>query len=1109
MTDRTLLKTLIQTHSPKDQESEFKELFDKDLKFGSIFDITRLTEAEFAARVRAGVEARQSLSQLSSSIDTKTLFDNVRCLAAQLTHLYREQRTSDGKAQHHWHPSSIRKAEEQAPTYTHLFMENWDDACKVDSIAAIDSQVAYLRALYLFALQLESSPSVNSEEKNDRILLAARRPDLSLLSISHQSTFTAQPMLRIVNETLDNNIRAGLLSAPDKAQSTYKLLAQRQFPFVLPYEFFHHQCLLGLNEKNTALGELNYRISQHLPLSQHESHLYGSAPQSSPRVAQALMSGLGPKRQALLTDWPDARTLSSVASDSFTAEQQSQYWKPVYGPATTDDLSHISTFLERTGLNADQLEALLAQGRYALHNSPQNRLGASSFGAGTARYVNGATSARYPAMTIDRNAKPARITHATAQRLERLHRMIRLQRWLEMPFADLDVLICSAMGSPRAPEPSLQIDRYVIRALGVYRYFQRNYSLKAEEFAALLHLVSTSATSDEPALFDRIFNQARLFDEPLLLDGRAFSSNPTDPLSHSVLQHLSASLGIPLSENALLNIVKNTEKQLGSLKCDAHTLSSIYRQARIAQLFGFTVSESATLANLLGGERIAAYLVSGQTKEHEIKVDCSDLEGLKINLSIGAPLSADMKHWHLLPGSSIEIGTAFFSDSIDNVITVRYPRNLSGELPELYFKMPHEVAANTVTPLAGTVSTYGGTLDELLQLQSPFVTLTRQGANRALFETYVKVTLTSAESAPRDLDMLDVLMQMDWISRWIKQSVFDIPGLQQLLEPASSSEQMLGKLLQHFTSLQAATRKAVVTTPELAALSLPDSANLRAELAIDLLDEKGLVKNFAPLATDDASEKMDAALEKLPALLIHVDDDAQSQRLKKNARQKLKDLLLPAHDRQQHLIETFLQETCWLPMTCAKGVVTWAKSSIHRILLAALSSERLNALASTLEPVLRHARAAVQLQMSNRALQVFQNHPDWLQRSNSALALTLETLYLLDRLVHCMTTHQHDEESLLNYLELANEPGSSADASNLHLARLLNWTPAQVSLLTARLPRSRASTMEDIDWLVRCHDTCAKTGLGAAALLDATRLQNDSPEEHWKSVGEAVMASGN
>ena len=130
MTDRTLLKTLIQTHSPKDQESEFKELFDKDLKFGSIFDITRLTEAEFAARVRAGVEARQSLSQLSSSIDTKTLFDNVRCLAAQLTHLYREQRTSDGKAQHHWHPSSIRKAEEQAPTYTHLFMENWDDASR-------------------------------------------------------------------------------------------------------------------------------------------------------------------------------------------------------------------------------------------------------------------------------------------------------------------------------------------------------------------------------------------------------------------------------------------------------------------------------------------------------------------------------------------------------------------------------------------------------------------------------------------------------------------------------------------------------------------------------------------------------------------------------------------------------------------------------------------------------------------------------------------------------------------------------------------------------------------------------------------------------------------
>ncbi|MEK1838929.1 MAG: Tc toxin subunit A, partial [Pseudomonas sp.] len=166
MDDNPLLKSLIGAHGTEQTKAALEQFFKDTLKLTSVFDITRLTEAEFKDRFSTAIQ-NSALKDHASSIDTKTLYDNVKCLAAQISHLYREQQTSDGKAQHQWHPHGIRAVEKQGPTYTNLFQENWDDACKVDSIAAIDSPVAYLRALYLFALQLESSASESAPEKNN------------------------------------------------------------------------------------------------------------------------------------------------------------------------------------------------------------------------------------------------------------------------------------------------------------------------------------------------------------------------------------------------------------------------------------------------------------------------------------------------------------------------------------------------------------------------------------------------------------------------------------------------------------------------------------------------------------------------------------------------------------------------------------------------------------------------------------------------------------------------------------------------------------------------------------------------------------------------------
>lgn len=1102
MDDNQLLKTLIEASSPVQKTAELEKFYKDTLKLTSVFDITRLTEAEFKDRFNCAIQNDNALKDHASGIDTGAFYDNVKCLAAQISHLYREQQTSDGNVQHQWHPPGIRAIENQGPTYTNLFKENWDDACKVDSIAAIDSPVAYLRALYLFALQLESSTSVSAPEKDNRILLGKRRPDLAKLSIDQQSTFTAQPLLKIVNDILDKSIQAGLESTDDKGKSTYEVLAQTRYPFALPYEFFHHQCLLGLGAKKTALGELNYLVSDNLPVTQSVNTLYGSVLSASSVEAQMLMSGLGPKRQALLTD---------TANANLTAEEKN-YWKDTYGTASTSDLKKIDIFLERTELKAEQMEALLAQGKYAPRTSPHYSLPAPYSQPYGARYVNGSVADNASIMFLDRGERPGEIINATAERLERLHRMIRLQRWLDIPFTELDTLICSAFESQRPLNTSMQLDRHVMRALGVYHFLNRRYCLTAEEFGALLHQISPYACGDHTALFDQLFNQARLFDTPLKLDGRTFKADNSDPVSHTILQHLSACLGLPLTEDSLLLVVKNTEKFLGSLKCDLRTLSSIYRQARIARMFGLSVAESSTLASLLGGESVLSCLASGDSGMRRLRIKASkDVENAELTVRFRLTAQRDAQNPDLLSGSTLRMNTSRFAnkDTINEFRVLMTPTQ-AGDLPFISISQIPTVSANEETSLEEAVIQFkGGTLDELLRRKSQLALLiTTRRDNSDITTTYPIVTLT--EEQPQGLDafnLLDVLMQMDWITRWIKESVYDIPKLQQLLEPTSGNDHASGDLQQHLTKLRAETLQCAVTPQELAALSLPEKISWRTKLARTLLDTTGLVKDFASAINDDVPQKLAAELDNVVDVLTLDANSGRNLELQADCKQKLKRLLLLAHDRQQHLIEKFLQETTLLPMNCAKGVLVWAQTSVHQILVAALQTEDSLNLHKILRPVLRHAEAAVRLQLSNRALRVFLHRPHLLDKPNTALTLTLSSLYLLDRFNHCRVTYKQTEESLLSYLEFANDSASTTPAINDRLAQLLNWTTTEVTVLTARLDLAKARTMKDIDGVMRYHKTCKATGLSAAALLNATALNNQSPATAWKTVGEAVMAT--
>jgi hypothetical protein len=234
----------------------------------SVFDITRMTRAKFALELGKHTQA-----------NADQVYDNAQSHARRVSRLYLERLVSpkDASARHRRDLPS--KAKSEPASYQALFKENWDKFCKEGDLAAIDSPVAYLRALYLFAGQLEGASS-----SREKIPLDERRPDLKDLMLDQQSAFVARPMLEIVNRTLDKAIKTHFEG------EVHQHLATEHYPFSLPYDLHHHQCLLGLGTGKPALGELNYRMSRTLPLSPGDLS-YGSVFQS--RVeAQKLLSGL-------------------------------------------------------------------------------------------------------------------------------------------------------------------------------------------------------------------------------------------------------------------------------------------------------------------------------------------------------------------------------------------------------------------------------------------------------------------------------------------------------------------------------------------------------------------------------------------------------------------------------------------------------------------------------------------------------------------------------------------------------------------------------------------------------------------------------------------------
>jgi hypothetical protein len=1179
-----LINALVNTNlAPNKGKLTFKAAM-LEMGFTSVFDIVRLNKSDFARQL-AGL----------CDVDAELAYDNAMGYASLLARLYREYKTSSGKFQVLAERNGVRSLTQLGPTFPNLFKENWDEFCKVGALAAVDSPVAYLSALMAFVRELETLQPADPK----RILLDRRRPDLKDLLISQESTFKPRPMLEIVNDTLGRNLKAYLQGiAADRNKPIHQVLTERHYPFQLPYNFYHHQCQLGLSGKKPELGELNYRTSVWLPIDQDAMNRYGAV-QHPTLQAQRLLTGLSPEQQRLLiepspysdfylsrgdlsnltTGWQsdgsaqliphaamttcyllptgqtdigtanpaasnpitttsgttsvpvtfrntgqttthpvtlklssgsaantsayrlgsmhDSTTLTicarivpsaalpvpatagyavrfdlNIATGSTTAwtpllrrrftltlDEQYQltaaeqaYFKKAYGTETstpdTGFLDDLNTFMQHTGLHAEQVEMLLSRRTHAVRlspNCPSKNLQASNpvikfpyashYGA---CYVNGTGAGRYDsempptdesilrdkfdnAMDLQHvetgDSKTWRLSKTSLNRFDRLQRMIRLQRWTGIPFAKLDTLIICAIRAEGESNLGMELNENTLRALGVYRYLNRRHGIDPQEFAALMHDLTPYTTSkDELPLFDQVFNRMQLFDTPLVLDQNGFTLTGTTPANQKTLLQLCAGLGLQPTEDSLLLIARQTMKLQGdTLKRDLPTVSSLFRQARIAQLFGLPVADLLTLATLLGGQRYKTALASGKL---------------------------------------------------------------------------------------------------------------------------------SPRTSPQTPDILDVLMQLDWAIDWLKDSQQTVTQLQQRLGPdipllptedlqddppatAFEPEPLSDDLRARLIRLSQDIGRNVVDRQQVAALELPlyDDTISGSPVKIQwferlisqrLLDDQGLLPGLDNELTlvDEPLKWLGTDLDQMLASIN------LAPAVKQRCKEQLITLLLDAHDRQTQLLEALFQETAQLPSDRTVAVMYWAFHSVYGLLQTALDAgqEPSAQLITDFQRICRHAEIAVHLRLSNDVLRVFLLNPQWLGDypiSNSKP--TFPDLYLLERFSHWLNNQQRPQDVLLSYFSLAN-PGSAklknkalrqaaSETANAALARLLGWSEKEVQQLTSTLPDARACSMAQVDWVRRCQATCIASGLSARSLLLATALNHQSPLNDWKTVGDAVMAA--
>ncbi|MDO7899428.1 Tc toxin subunit A [Pseudomonas citrulli] len=554
--------------------------------------------------------------------EARAIHEQARAISAVTVRQFREQRltTSIRRA---FEPGSGIRGLVDAPTYNDLFRPDWANHCPTDAIEATTSPVAYLADLYREVQKIEQSGGPGGGQEN-RILLADRRPDLADLWLDHSALDRVEPTLVLVNEILETSARRYLDSFSDERPLDDVLLEVR-YPATLPYERYQQQINYTLRRKDRLPGDAIRCTDPAYPYFKEPGvHSLLSD------VALVQDTGFGPIQQGILLEAPyfpefdpeqdpeQTSALPRINPRTHRLEPSNtdptEFFKTHFGESDVFKLLDTQTFCLRTGLKTEELESLLSVGAYASYRSANfissdtAPMDGAAFGS---VYVNAGVS---PAMAIETtrvaDSGPShQIVNWSPDRFDRLNRMVRLARWLELPFDQVDRLLMASIGT-EGKSSDHRITTDTLRALGLFQGLRMRYKVSADDFAALLQGLAVHGRGKQPTQFDQIFNSQALFPGPLVLDGEVFNITPGNEAERQKIDHLCAALGMTFEMYRFTAKVIEQSYAGEPLHWDTAVVSAFYRLVRLPHYLGLTTIEALALLELLdnGGSHLVSKL---------------------------------------------------------------------------------------------------------------------------------------------------------------------------------------------------------------------------------------------------------------------------------------------------------------------------------------------------------------------------------------------------------------------------------------------------------------------------------------------------------------------
>ncbi|WP_455913645.1 Tc toxin subunit A-related protein [Pseudomonas syringae] len=485
-------------------------------------------------------------------------------------------------------------------TYAKLFPEQVADKCASNALEANIGPLAYLHALYQQALNLEGIGDAALQIK-----LASRRPDIEEQVLNQSSLDNQLPALTLAIDAMERKARSHAGQKKVLAEEIAKAQYPAQLPFHLPLE----QIKSVLKQKKTSLFDLLQRSHYSYP-----NFTADSLRTAELRDVMLNAAGFSPTLQSLLLDYRE--------------EPSSDYLQTLYGvtgDATKilDQLINVDVLARQTGLKPEGILELLAtsgvpdDGKEAITSVKQSDAytpAAEKNAAPIAGHIYGAVfinNATAPALSLEDIFKGPginlRIKGASAEHFSRIHKMIHLQHALQIPFAQVDLLVMAALRAEGQTE-DFQFTQNTLRALGVFCYMRDEYKVTAQQFAALINGLTPYAVGEETPFLDRILDgpgagQMADTGDWLTLDGREFDISVTtqtsDSLSKSPIGMICRAFAL---EERVANVYLTQAVQALGLKkptLSLPVLSSLYRLTRLPRLLKLSMDEGTSVIALL------------------------------------------------------------------------------------------------------------------------------------------------------------------------------------------------------------------------------------------------------------------------------------------------------------------------------------------------------------------------------------------------------------------------------------------------------------------------------------------------------------------------------